>query len=293
MGSVSALVWYDDGAEYSGDSTHTMPPTPDRLYSGLGVVAFRGTDGMDENWRPVVGMESSHEVSDLGRVRSLERLDSLGRRQRARVLTNARMTGRYLRIRLRDRDVRFERSLHVMVLEAFVGPRPVDHEGCHNNGDSRDNRLVNLRWDTRSANILDKRAHGTMVRGTRQHASRLDEASAALVRTLCAAGVGSDFLSVSFGVSSRTIDAIRHGETWSWVTPAVVPNDVPGRVVAVCRERKAARTAMAQARPGTRIRRVTPAERADRLVRAEDGYEAAVEEVRAIALGIAWMEGAR
>lgn len=32
---------------------------------------------------------------------------------------------------------------------------------CHNNGDCTDNRLLNLRWDTVSANHLDKVIHGT------------------------------------------------------------------------------------------------------------------------------------
>jgi hypothetical protein len=49
--------------------------------------------------------------------------------------------------------------IHVLVLTTFVGPRPDGHEGCHNNGEPSDNRLVNLRWDTPCANQADKLVH--------------------------------------------------------------------------------------------------------------------------------------
>jgi len=49
--------------------------------------------------------------------------------------------------------------VHRLVLEAFHGPCPEDMEGCHNNGDRRDCRLANLRWDTREANHRDKLRH--------------------------------------------------------------------------------------------------------------------------------------
>lgn len=49
---------------------------------------------------------------------------------------------------------------HVAVLTAFVGRKPAGTEGCHNNGDALDNRLENLRWDTRQSNMIDKVVHG-------------------------------------------------------------------------------------------------------------------------------------
>lgn len=52
-------------------------------------------------------------------------------------------------------------SVHRLIAEAFHGPCPPGLECCHNNGKRTDNRPENLRWDTRSANHLDKRRHGT------------------------------------------------------------------------------------------------------------------------------------
>lgn len=60
-------------------------------------------------------------------------------------------------------------QLHRVVLDAFIGPRPKGMEACHANGDPTDNRLVNLRWDTRSANAADSVRHGTHVNTRKTH----------------------------------------------------------------------------------------------------------------------------
>ena len=54
--------------------------------------------------------------------------------------------------------------IHRLVLEAFVGPCPAKMEACHNDGVRLNNRLSNLRWDTRSANVKDAYRHGTKPR---------------------------------------------------------------------------------------------------------------------------------
>lgn len=49
--------------------------------------------------------------------------------------------------------------VHDMVLAAFVGPKPAGLEVCHWNGIRGDNRLDNLRYDTRKANAQDRERH--------------------------------------------------------------------------------------------------------------------------------------
>ncbi|AEK09646.1 HNH endonuclease [Mycobacterium phage Mozy] len=59
--------------------------------------------------------------------------------------------------------------VHVLVLEAFVGPRPEGMNACHNNGIPNDNRVENLRWDTPSENNRDLIRHGTHVQARKTH----------------------------------------------------------------------------------------------------------------------------
>jgi hypothetical protein len=64
-------------------------------------------------------------------------------------------------VTLRRENIGVQQYMHSIVLEAFRGPRPSpSHEGCHDNGNPSDNALSNLRWDTRSGNMLDIVKHG-------------------------------------------------------------------------------------------------------------------------------------
>lgn len=120
-----------------------------------------------EQWRPVVGYEDLYLVSDTGRVWSIPRADALGRMRGGRFLIGS--SGRYSRVGLsRDGRTRIF-SRHTLVLTAFVGPRPDGLQGCHNNGNPHDNRLVNLRWDTPEANAQDSLAHGTNRNAQKTH----------------------------------------------------------------------------------------------------------------------------
>jgi hypothetical protein len=114
-----------------------------------------------ERWRPVVGYEGLYEVSDTGRVRSLGRVDVLGRPRAPRLLTLQRDGEGYLKAVLTPLGrngvaaVTVQERVNVLVLEAFVGPRPNGHDSCHENDIPDDNRLANLRWGTRSENHAD------------------------------------------------------------------------------------------------------------------------------------------
>lgn len=109
-----------------------------------------------ETWKRIKGFKY-YEVSSLGRVRSLDRIDAQGRNWKGRVLKpKGRRNGKgYLNVCLCEDAVYTYKEVHRLVLEAFVGPCPAGMEACHGKGGNRDNRLSNLRWDTYSNNALD------------------------------------------------------------------------------------------------------------------------------------------
>lgn len=114
----------------------------------------------EEIWLPVPGWEERYRVSSLGRLRSLKREgESYGR---TGVVHKGTVTGSgHVRVLLRRPGQRQSVGLHRLVLEAFVGPCPDGYEALHSNGVASDNRVQNLRWGTRSANVRDAVRHGT------------------------------------------------------------------------------------------------------------------------------------
>lgn len=118
-----------------------------------------------EHWLPIAGYEGAYEVSDLGRVRGLDRemvaADGVLQSRRGRVLQTSRMRSGHMQASLWSNNVATLIYVHRLVLLTFIGPPPPDMECCHNNGDPADNRLINLRWASHLDNMDDKRRHGT------------------------------------------------------------------------------------------------------------------------------------
>lgn len=124
-----------------------------------------------ETWLPVVGWERYYAVSDRGRVRSHDRVVTHPGHPGCREPMTRRIAGQVLNpvpdfqgrliVSFSADGRRITSRVHVVVLEAFVGPRPEGLEGCHNDGDHTNNVPSNLRWDTSSSNSYDSVRHGT------------------------------------------------------------------------------------------------------------------------------------
>ena len=122
-----------------------------------------------EEWRPVVGYEGLYEVSDLGRVRSLDRVTSHGHRRKGSFKARKRHHSGYMIVQLWSKGVSSNPRVHRLVLEAFVGPAPAGRGlGLHGNGNPGDNTLPNLRWGNGSENEQDKKKHGRNWKSNRE-----------------------------------------------------------------------------------------------------------------------------
>lgn len=125
-----------------------------------------------EVWKPVCGYEGKYEVSDHGQVRSLDRLDTAGRPVRGRIMKASTGSSGYKQVDLSGTGGAATKHVHRLVLEAFVGACPDGMEACHGDGGAVDNRLANLRWDSRSENMIDRTRHGTDRNVAKQSCAR-------------------------------------------------------------------------------------------------------------------------
>lgn len=123
-------------------------------------------------WRPIPGFEGAYEVNDEGHVRSLDRVlvDVNGKRRRwkGRELAQTPSHGRPVvglgRARLEQPGV--------LVMLAFVGPRPEGLNVCHLNDDPWDNRLENLYYGTHSQNMQDQVRNGRNYEANKTHCDK-------------------------------------------------------------------------------------------------------------------------
>lgn len=123
----------------------------------------------EESWRQVVGYEGYYEVSDMGQIRSVDRIiehkrlkkQTLHSRQMKKNI-NGRNGYEYICL-CRDGCVKQHR-VHKLVVQAFLGEKPTaKHQVNHINGNKADNRAENLEWCTQSHNMKHAYANGLEI----------------------------------------------------------------------------------------------------------------------------------
>lgn len=201
-----------------------------------------------EEWKSVVGFPD-YEVSNYGRIKSLIRF-----KERTCPHTNRKYLGKYggkileqgigwskrnpnnrypmfLFVTLCMNNKKYSKTIHRMVLEAFIGPCPSNMEGCHNDGSPLNNRLENLRWDTKRNNHLDRNKHGTMggfkkgenhpskgyICGSQMNHSKLNEKLVKYIREQEYYKGLYVALSNKFGISKSTITDVISRRTWKHI----------------------------------------------------------------------------
>ena len=171
---------------------------------------------MQEIWKQVNGYEGLYSVSTDGRIRGEKKTRDRGRGViaivRERILRQ--FFGKdYNSVSLVNGYSKKTKNVHSIVAEAFIGPLKDGECVCHVNGNSRDNRLINLRYDTYSGNMLDKKTHGTNQDGEAHYKHILTESQARYVIDMKGKKTCSE-LSNELGVSISTISKINTGKNW-------------------------------------------------------------------------------
>jgi len=161
-----------------------------------------------EYWRKIPGHEG-YEASDMGRIRSLK----FGRE---RVLKPRFKNGGRATYNLggKERDKIGSR----LVLMAFVGLPLEGMEACHNDSNPSNDKLSNLRWDTKVGNMADKIENGTN-RNASNTVSKLTEEEVVDILNIKFFYPQTTFkaLGLLYGVSDSNIDFILKGHSWKHV----------------------------------------------------------------------------
>lgn len=175
-----------------------------------------------ENWLPVVGFEGFYEVSDMGRVRTVEREYECGHLHsgtarkvvRAGLKTISVAKKKYPRcyVNLQKSGKGFTKLVPRLVAEAFIGAIPKGMQVAHRDGDPTNNRAGNLRISTVLENAKDKRRHGTQPMGEKSHLAKLKEWQAIEIKM---SAEPRKVVAARYGVSVTTVHNIRKGILWA------------------------------------------------------------------------------
>jgi hypothetical protein len=169
---------------------------------------------MTENWRPIIGYESLYEVSDQGRVRSLDRPRRNGvRSYKGRILKHGFSKG-YPRVNLYDLTgaVRFA-CIHQVMAEAFLGPCPAGQQVRHFDDNRLNCTLGNLVYGTHADNVADRIKNGLQPRGETHGQALLTADDVRMIRSLVGS-VSQKELARRYGVDPSSVSNIVRRRYW-------------------------------------------------------------------------------
>lgn len=107
----------------------------------------------DEIWEDIIGYEGMYQVSNIGNIKSIRRMDSQGNWIRGRILKPQKCTNEYLMVSLCKNGIAKQKLIHILVATYHV-PNPHNlPEVNHKKGIKIDNRASELEWSSHSNNI--------------------------------------------------------------------------------------------------------------------------------------------
>ena len=165
-----------------------------------------------EIWKDIPGYKG-YLVSDMGNVKSIDReviaIDGKKYYKKGMSLkiSDSRNNGATVNILGKTTPV------HYLVCITFIGERPKGYDICHKNGNPKDNRLVNLRYDSKSQNQIDMYRQG-MKTGN----AKLEIEDVLKIRRLYSKeGYSQRKLAKIFNISKTQIGNIVRKDHYSWL----------------------------------------------------------------------------
>lgn len=110
-----------------------------------------------EIWKDIEEFKGLYQVSNLGRVRSIDRLityrTGTKRLTKGTILTIGQNKLGYQQVSLSKNDKMYSRRVHRLVANAFIKNTKNYKEVNHIDGNKKNNKVENLEWCNRSQNM--------------------------------------------------------------------------------------------------------------------------------------------
>lgn len=171
---------------------------------------------MEEIWKDVEGYEGHYQVSNLGKVRSLDRKvrykGGWVSNRRGRLLKQASMKSGYKTVNLKKGGTRHTFLVHRLVLINFKGII-LNYQVNHKDGNKENNNLTNLEWMTGSENTKHSVENNLNCYGEKHGGSKLKESEVKEILYGHKEMTQQEVAKI-YGVAQTTISMIRTGINW-------------------------------------------------------------------------------
>ena len=164
---------------------------------------------MIEVWKDVVGYEGAYQVSDLGNVRSLDKVVRSRYKPRLSKGVNMKLQNNgcgYRHVSISSKT----RLVHRIVAEAFI-PRIVG-KNCinHIDGNKQNNNISNLEWVTHKENSIHASKFGlfNVKKGELHHSAKLTNIEADQIRVVFDFYKDKEKISTLYKISITTLNRI-------------------------------------------------------------------------------------
>ena len=134
----------------------------------------------NEVWKDIRGYEKYYQISNLGRVRSLDRIikDEKNNRTfniKGKIITPTDNGNGYLIIGLRKNGKRNNKYIHRLVAEAFLDKCDGQEYINHIDFNKKNNNISNLEWCTQKENINYSIKKGRYISGKKETINKINK----------------------------------------------------------------------------------------------------------------------
>lgn len=177
---------------------------------------------VDEIWKDIPDYEGYYQVSNLGRVRSVDRRVSHPRSGfitlKGCILKPA-ISRLYYGVNLSVNSVTRSVPVHTLVARAFLGANPDRLTINHIDGNKLNNRADNLEYCTHLQNVAHAIASGLWDsrKGQKHGMAKLCDSDISVIRQRLSLGESQSSIAKDYGVCQQTIQRINARKIWSHI----------------------------------------------------------------------------
>lgn len=164
------------------------------------------------NFKPIPN-HPGYFAGDDGHIYST--LPWRGKEELRRLKPNIQTSGKYFIVSIKTGNKFKSQRVHRLVCSTFHGAAPADnYTVSHLDGNWRNNRPDNLKWETYSENLQHKKIHGTDDTGIKNSRAKIDLETLKEIRKLLSQGLTHTFIGNKLGLSRVFITKIANGNSY-------------------------------------------------------------------------------